>query len=110
MFAMSVLAAHLTAWDKVRHIPFQTWLNLGICVLAVALVLRMWRTLKSLNDYAPWIALVMAGFMILCYWTYNRSEPRFLTPVVEKLALVMPTKAKQEQDLEKVRKGRDADP
>jgi hypothetical protein len=35
---------------------------------------------------------------------YYRSEPPFLTPVVEKLTHFFPTKSKQEADLERMRR------
>ena len=106
-FPAAVLAAQTAAWDRIKHVPFQTWLNLGICVLAVVLVLRMWRTLRKFNDFAPWIVSAIAAFMILCYWTYNRNEPTFLTPMVERLTLLLPTKSKHEQELDRLRKSRE---
>ena len=104
-----LLAAASSTWENFRRIPAQTWINLGICVLAVVLVVRMWRGLKKFNDFAPWIAAALCASTILSYWTYERTEPRFLTPVVERLTIFLPTKAKHETDLEKLRKGRDAD-
>lgn len=104
---VSALATQTAVWEKLRHIPGQTWLNLGLCVLTVVVVLRLWRTLKKFNDYAPWIVSMLAGVMLLSYWTYNRTEPRFLTPVVEKLTMFLPTKVKHEQDLDRLRKSRE---
>ena len=107
--ALPFFAAQLSTWDKLKRVPPDTWINLGICVLAVVVIVRLWRGLKKINHYAPWIAAMVAGSIIMCYWVYERTEPQFLTPVVEKLTLFLPTKAKHEQDLEKLRKGRDAD-
>lgn len=104
-----LLAAASSTWENVRRIPSQTWINLGICVLAVVLVVRMWRALRRFNDFAPWIATTLFASMILCYWVYERTEPRFLTPVVERLTFFLPTKSKHQADLEKMRQGRDAD-
>lgn len=104
---MTMLAAQPSTWDKVRGVPAQAWLNLVICVLAVVLVTRVWKALKKFNDFAPWFAAALAASMILAYWVYERTEPRFLTPFVEKLALLLPTKAKQEQALQKMRESRE---
>ena len=82
---------------------------MGICVVAVVLVVRMWRVLKRFNDYAPWFATGLCAITIMSYWTYERTEPDFLTPVVEQLTNFLPTKAKHQSDLEKLRQGRDAD-
>ena len=83
------------------------WLNLAICVLTVVIVVRLWRGLKKINDFAPFFVAVLAGSMIFFYWIYNRAEPKFLTPVVDQLVNFFPTKSKHEQDIEKLRKSRE---
>jgi hypothetical protein len=102
-------AANPNAWESLRKIPKQSWINLAIFVLIAVVSIRTWRTLRRLNEFAPYIALTIMGGMVLCYWVYERNEPRFLTPVVEIAAEVLPTKGKQTQNLEQLRKGRDAD-
>jgi drug/metabolite transporter (DMT)-like permease len=104
-----LLAAASSTWENIQRIPSQTWINLGICVLGVMLVLRTWHALRRFNDFAPWIVSALCASTIMCYWTYERTEPPFLTPVVERLTVLLPTKAKHQADLEKLRQGRDAD-
>jgi len=107
--ASLLLAAQpVTTWDKLRAVPTQSWINLGICILAIVIVLRLWRGLKRFNDFAPWIAAGLAGSFILFYWVYERTEPPFMTPIVEKLTFFMPTKAHQQKQLEKIKDARDA--
>lgn len=100
-------AASPTTLDKIRQVPSQAWINAGICVLAVVVVLRLWRGLKKFNDYAPWFAAALAGSFIMFYWVYERTEPKFLTPVVDRLVYFLPSKAHQEQQIEKVRRARE---
>ena len=106
-FTAAFLAAQTSTWEKLRHVPTQLWLNLGICILTALIIVRMWRALKKINELVPWIFAVLASAMVLSYWTYNRTEPRFLTPVVDKLTIFLPTKSKHEQDLERLRKSRE---
>ncbi len=106
--ATAWLAAASSVADQLRNVPKQTWLNLAICVFAVIIVVRLWKGLKKLNDYAPWFAAALAGSFILFYWVYERNEPEFMTPVVEKLSFFMPTKGKQQQHLEQIKKNREA--
>ncbi|MEX2043726.1 MAG: DUF6332 family protein [Opitutus sp.] len=105
--AFLILAAQQTAWEQLQRVPSETWINIGICVAAVVIIARVWRVLRRFNDYAPWLAAVVAASMILFYWTYNRTEPRFLSPLIEPLTQIMPTRSQQERDLDKVRRGRD---
>ena len=105
--ALLVFAAEPTAWEQLQHTPTQVWINLGICVLAVVVIVRVWRALKAFNDYAPYFAIALAGSMILFYWVYERTEPAFLSPVVEHLTGFFPTKGKQQEHIERVRKSRE---
>jgi hypothetical protein len=102
-------ATKASAWEALQRIPKQAWINLALSVLVVLVVVRTWRTLKRLNDYAPFVALTLLGGLIFCYWVYERSEPRFLTPVVNIAAEFLPTKNKQAQNIEKLRQAREAD-
>ncbi len=101
------VAADNGASEKLRHVPPQAWINLGLCLLAVVIVVRLWRGLKKFNDFAPWFAATLAGSFIMFYWVYERTEPKFLTPVVDQLVYFLPTKAHQQQKIEKVREARD---
>jgi hypothetical protein len=103
-YTLTMLAAKLSAWDQLKRVPKQTWINLIICVVALIVIVRVWRGLKKFNDYAPYFAAVLAASMIFFYWVYNRAEPAFLTPLVDRLAPFFPTKSKQEADLERMRR------
>lgn len=109
VFPPLILAAQLSTLERLSRVPKQVWINFAICVVAAVIVVRLWRGLRKFNAFTPWLAAAVAGTIILSYWTYERTEPAFLTPVVERLTFFLPTKAKHEADLEKVRKGRDAD-
>lgn len=102
-----LLAPLFAIAEPLRKIPAQFWINLVLCLVGVIIVIRFWRALSKVHSFMPWLAAMVAAFMILSFWTYNRTEPRFLSPVVDKLALVLPTKAKHEADLERMRQNRD---
>lgn len=105
--AFVLLAAQGFALEKLGNIPFQSWVNVGLCILAGLIIVRVWKVLRGVSEVMPWLAVAIAGAMILSYWTYNRTEPRFLTPVVDQLTQILPTKAKHTQDLDKWRKSRE---
>jgi len=100
-------AAPPSAWEQLKRVPKETWINLAICVIAVVVIARVWKVLKSINEFVPYIAAVLATILIFFYWVYDRSEPRFLTPIVEKLAPFFPSKGKQQDIQEQRRRGRD---
>ena len=100
-------AAQPSAWEQLKHVSKDTWINLAICIIAVVVIIRLWRVLKKVNEFVPYIAAVLAGGLIFFYWVYERSEPRFLTPVIDKLAPFFPSKNTQREIEEKRRRGRD---
>jgi hypothetical protein len=107
LVTLTLLAAQSSVWDQVQRVPRQFWINAIICVLAVLLVARLWREMKRLNDYAPYIVAVIVTTTVFFYWVYNRTEPRILSPLVDRLMPFFPTKSKHEQDLEKLRRARE---
>ncbi|MBI5690000.1 MAG: hypothetical protein HZC55_07845 [Verrucomicrobia bacterium] len=94
---LHTLAATQTSfWDQMKSMPKQTWINLAICIVAVVVIVKVWRALKKINEFIPYIAAALAAFLIFFYWVYERSEPRFLTPVVDKIAPFFPSKTTYE--------------
>lgn len=103
----ALLAAQPTTLDRLKRIPTDVWLNLVMWILAVVVIIRLWRALKRINDYAPYIAATLTAGVLFLTMVYYRNEPAFLTPVVDKLSHFFPAKSKQEADLERMRQGRE---
>lgn len=81
-----------TVWEKVQAVPMSTWVSLLIAVIVIVLVVRVWKALKEFNEFAPWIALFMVGGSVVLYWTYERTEPKVLSPVFDVLSQYLPSK------------------
>lgn len=104
--ATLLAAAPLSAMDQLRAVPKQTWINLAICVFAVVAIVKLWKVLRSINEFIPYVAAALGSCLILFYWVYERAEPKFLTPVVEKLVHFFPSKSKQQQLIDEQRRAR----
>jgi purine-cytosine permease-like protein len=91
---LSPLLAAQSATDAFKRVPKQMWINIAICVVAVFMIVRLWRTLKQLNEFAPYLVAALAFAMIFFYWVYERSEPAFLSPFIEHIAPFFPSKFK----------------
>jgi hypothetical protein len=107
LFSALLLAAQPTALDKIKHLPTQVWLNLLLWIVAIVVIVRLWRALKQMNDYAPYLVATFTAFVLFMTMVYYRNEPPFLTPIVDKLSNFFPTKSKQESDLERMRQSRE---
>lgn len=92
---MSVLAESSTALSRLQTVPTATWLKLGGAVVALILVVIVLRKAAKTNK----VVMGVAGFVILTFigfnWVYQRNEPSWATPVVEKLAPFFPSQTKQ---------------
>lgn len=92
LFLVAASAAKPTVWEKVQAVPTNAWISVVVALIVVFLVVRVWKSLSEFNEFAPWIALVMVGGSVILYWTYERTEPKVLSPVFNVLAKYLPTK------------------
>jgi len=92
MFLLAAASAPPTPLEKLQHIPPAFWLKLGLAVLAVILAVVLLRKIAQMNKVilaaVVFVVLTIVGFN----WIYQRNEPSWATPVVEKLAGFFPTK------------------
>lgn len=105
LLALPLAAAQATPWEHLQRVPKQTWINVAICVLTVIVIVKVWKVLKGMNDFLPYIAAFVASVLICFYWIYERAEPKFLTPVVEKIAPFFPSGVSPQQLQERRRSG-----
>lgn len=89
---LAVLGKKPTVWEKFLAVPQDTWVSLLVGFVILVLLSRVWKNLKEINEVVPWIALFSIGSVVLLYWTYERQEPRLLSPLIDKLAEVLPTR------------------
>jgi drug/metabolite transporter (DMT)-like permease len=79
-----------TTLDKLQKIPPAFWLKLGGCVLAVILVVVILRKVMKTNKFIlGGVAFIVCG-LVFFNWIYNRTEPAFLTPLVNRIAPFFP--------------------
>ncbi len=81
-----------SVWEKVQAIPMSTCISLLVALIVIFLLVRVWKSLKEFNEFAPWIALIMVGGSVVLYWTYERTEPKVLSPIFDVLARYLPSR------------------
>jgi hypothetical protein len=89
---IAAAATKPTVFEKLQAVPMSTWINLLVAILILLVLVRVWKKLGEFNEFAPWIALVMVGGSVILYWTYERTEPKVLSPVMDFLAKYLPSK------------------
>jgi hypothetical protein len=82
----------ITALERLQKIPTSFWLKVGGVVLLIVAVVVVLRKLAGSNK----VILAVVGFIIVTVvgvnWIYERNEPAFMTPIVEKIAPFLPAK------------------
>jgi len=93
-FAAAAVAASekSTALDKLKQVPVDFWLKVGLGILALIVVVILLRKLAGANKIIVGVVLFVVVSIIGFNWIYERNEPSWATPVVEKLAKFFPAK------------------
>ncbi|HTJ78453.1 MAG TPA: hypothetical protein VL357_05610 [Rariglobus sp.] len=81
----------VSALEKVAQVPSKIWLNVVIGLLiffaAVYVVKQAAQVNKIWLTIIVFVVLTLVGF----HWIYSRNEPKFLTPIVDKIAPFFPS-------------------
>jgi hypothetical protein len=103
MYFLASAAANPTALDKLKQIPPAFWLKIGVAVLLIILVVVMLRKLAGANKVVLAVVVLLFVSIVGFNWIYERNEPAWATPAVEKLSNFFPAKdsynAKQKKPL-----------
>jgi uncharacterized membrane protein YoaK (UPF0700 family) len=85
-------AAKTTVVEKLQAVPKETWISLLVAIAVIFALVRVWKSLKEVNEFIPWIALFTVGGAVILYWTYERTEPKLLSPIFNELAKILPSR------------------
>jgi hypothetical protein len=86
-----VLLAATTTLDKLEKIPPAFWMKVGIAVGGVIVLVIVLRKLFSINKFVLGGVVFVGGGIYFFNMVYHRTEPKFMTPFVSKLAQFLPT-------------------
>jgi hypothetical protein len=80
-----------TTLDKLRAIPPAVWGKLGLGVLGVIVVFIVIQRVLKINKFVLGGAVFIGTGLLWFNWIYHRTEPKFLTPLVDRVAPFFPT-------------------
>ena len=86
MFLLAV-----SALEKAQSLKPEVWLKIGIAIVAFIAVIVIYRRGMKVNKVIAGVIIFVVGTVVFFSWVYNRNEPKFLTPIVEKIAPFFPT-------------------
>lgn len=87
---MLILAVNVM--EKIHALPKAVWVNIGIGVLFLILAIVLVKKAAQMNKVVLAAIIFIFGTVLFFNWVYERNEPAFLTPFIDKLAGFFPTK------------------
>jgi hypothetical protein len=90
--AVAAPAVPATTLDRLRAIPPEFWLRMGIAVVAIVALVIFLRKVAKMNKVVLAVVTFIVVTVVGFNWIYERSEPEWATPVVSFLAGWFPTK------------------
>jgi hypothetical protein len=89
---MAMILLAVTAMDKLKAIPTAFWLKalLGVAIFVGAIIAM--RKVAAMNKVVLAVILFIVFMVVGVNWVYERNEPAFLTPLVDKIAPFLPSK------------------
>ena len=98
--AMLFFAATVTTMDKLKQVPPEFWWKIGLAVLAIIVVVVVLQKVAQMNKVVLAVIAFVVVMIVGVNWIYERNEPAFMTPIIDKIAPFLPSKgsynAKQE--------------
>jgi apolipoprotein N-acyltransferase len=81
--------------DRIREVPLDLWIKIGVGLLALIAAVLLIRTLARFSGFIIGFILLIVLAIIGFNWVYERNEPSWATPAVAWLAEFLPTKPRK---------------
>jgi cell division protein FtsW (lipid II flippase) len=92
MHFLAAAVASKSSADRLREIPPEFWVKIGLGILVLVAVVIALRKLAKMNKIILSIVVLLVVSIIGFNWIYERNEPAWATPAVKWLANDFPTK------------------
>ena len=83
--------AATTTLDKLQKIPPAFWGKVGLGLAVVIVVFIIIQKVLKINKFVLGGVVFIGMGLIWFNWIYHRTEPKFLTPLVDRIAPFFPS-------------------
>jgi glucan phosphoethanolaminetransferase (alkaline phosphatase superfamily) len=81
----------VTAIEKMKTLPPAVWLKIGIAIAALVIAVFVLRKILRMNKVIAGVIVFVVVTIVFFSWVYNRNEPKFLTPLINRIAPFFPS-------------------
>jgi hypothetical protein len=86
-----MLLLAVTALEKIKTLPPAIWLKIATAIAAFVLTIFLFRRVMKMNKIIASVVVFVVCTVVFFSWVYNRNEPKFMTPLVQKVAPFFPS-------------------
>jgi len=86
-----MLLLAVSALEKMQTVKPEVWMKVGIAVLIFVVAVLVFRRVMKMNKIIAGVVVFVVFTVIFFSWVYNRNEPAFLTPIIDKVAPFFPS-------------------
>ncbi|MFY9923839.1 MAG: hypothetical protein ABSF76_07665 [Opitutaceae bacterium] len=91
MGSQILVFAATTTLDRLQKIPRDFWIKAGLAIAAVIIVFIVIQKVLKINKFVLGGIIFVGGGLMWFNWIYHRTEPKFLTPLVDRIAPFFPS-------------------
>ena len=92
ILAVTTAPVPVSTLEKIRAIPADSWLRLGLAVVVLVAFIVVLRKVAKMNKVVLTAVTFFVATVVGFNWIYERTEPEWARPVVSFLAGFLPTK------------------
>jgi amino acid transporter len=81
----------VTALEKIKTLPPAIWGKIAIAILAFILTIFLFRRVMKMNKIIAAVIVFVVVTVVFFSWVYNRNEPPWMTPIVQRIAPFFPS-------------------
>jgi intracellular septation protein A len=86
-----MLLLAVTALEKIKTLPPAIWTKIAIAIGAFVLTIFLFRRVMKMNKIIAAVIVFVVCTVVFFSWVYNRNEPPFMTPLVQRIAPFFPS-------------------
>ncbi len=86
-----MLLLAITAFEQLQTLPNDVWLKIIIAIGGFVIAILVFRRVMKMNKIIASIIVFVVSTVVFFSWVYNRNEPKFLTPLVDRIAPFFPS-------------------
>ncbi len=86
-----MLLLAVTALEKIKTLPPAIWMKIAIAIGAFVLTIFLFRRVMKMNKIIACVIVFVVFTVVFFSWVYNRNEPPFMTPIVQRIAPFFPS-------------------